>query len=353
MLYSYTYNTSIGYVKITANDVSVTRIDLGAAVQPSGETEAPLLHTAYTELTEYLDGRRRRFDIPIAPEGTTFERRVWAELQKIPYGRTRSYRDIAVALGNPGACRAVGGANGANLLPVVIPCHRVIASDGTIGGYSGGVEIKRRLLELETANIRYFKYGKAETDYLKSRDENLGLVIDKLGQLDFEVIPDIFSALVNCIIGQQISSKALDTIWRRLKEQIGEITPSSVSEITPDELKSAGVSPKKTSYIKDAAAKIISGDFDIGALRTLPDNEVSERLSSLRGVGTWTAEMLLIFSMECGDVLSYGDFGIRRGICRLHNLDSIDRETFEYYKKLYSPYGTTASFYLWKIGYLK
>ena len=91
----------------------------------------------------------------------------------------------------------------------------------------------------------------------------------------------------------------------------------------------------------------MSGEFDIAELKSLPDNEVIKRLITLRGVGVWTAEMLLIFSLERSDVLSFGDFGIRRGICRLHGHETLDKETFENYRRLYSPYGTVASFYLW------
>lgn len=352
-VYSYTYNTKIGYIRISANDKAVTRIDLNLTEKPCGETETPLIHSAYIQLCEYFDGKRHRFNLPLAPEGTDFQCSVWTELQKIPYGKTCSYRDIATAIGNKNACRAVGGANGANPIPVLIPCHRVIAADGKIGGYSGGLDIKNRLLEIEANNIHYFKYGKTETGYLKLRDESLAQVIDKIGILNYEIIPDIFTAMVNCIIGQQISIKALETIWQRIKENLGEITPASVNKTNPEDLIKAGISGRKASYIKDAAEKIMSGEFDIGLLNTLSDNEACKRLSSLRGVGTWTAEMILIFSMERGNVLSFDDFGIRRGICRLYGLESIDRGTFEYYRQLYSPYGTVASFYLWSVGNIK
>lgn len=352
-IYSNTYNTKIGYIRISANDKAITGIDLNLTEKSCGETETPLIHSAYIQLCEYFDGKRRRFNLPLAPEGTDFQRSVWTELQKIPYGRTCSYRDIATEIGNKNACRAVGGANGANSIPILIPCHRVIAADGKIGGYSGGLDIKNKLLEIETNHIHYFKYGKTETDYLKSRDEHLAQVIGKTGILDYEVIPDIFSALVNCIIGQQISIKAADTIRQRLTDRLGEISPATIYKTPLENLKQAGISERKVSYIKETSEKIMSGEFDIGILHTLSDKEVCERLTSLRGIGSWTAEMILIFSMERGNVLSFDDFGIRRGICRLYGLEFIGRETFEYYRQLYSPYGTVASFYLWSAGNIK
>lgn|SRR5690606_10029657 len=101
------------------------------------------------QIDEYFAGTRRTFDLPLAPHGTAFQLRVWEALRAIPFGALRNYGDIARAIGKPGASRAVGQANGSNPLPIVIPCHRVIASDGSIGGYTGGLAIKHRLLALE------------------------------------------------------------------------------------------------------------------------------------------------------------------------------------------------------------
>lgn len=349
-IYAHTYATKIGFIRIAATDEAVVEIHLNSEGQSCNEEETSLIHTAFMQLCDYFDGKRRSFDFPVAPEGTDFQRRVWAELLKIPYGKTCSYRDIAAALGNKSACRAVGRANGANPVPVVIPCHRVIAADGNIGGYSGGLDIKKKLLEIESEHIRYFNYGKTETDYLKSRDEHIAHVIDQTGLLNYEIFPDIYTALVHCIISQQISVKAFNTVLRQLSRITDHITPAAIVEIPSDELKHAGISGRKVSYIKEAAAKIISGEFDIGILQSLPDNEFCRRLCLLRGVGTWTAEMILIFSMQRRDILCFDDMGIRRGICRLFGLESIDRNAFEYYKKLYSPYGTVASFYLWSVN---
>ncbi|HEV8579464.1 MAG TPA: methylated-DNA--[protein]-cysteine S-methyltransferase [Thermoanaerobaculia bacterium] len=101
------------------------------------------------QLAEYFAGERRQFDLKLAPEGTPFERAVWTELAKIPFGETRSYGEIAQVLGRPGSARAVGRANGANPIPIVVPCHRVIGADGSLTGFGGGLEAKSRLLELE------------------------------------------------------------------------------------------------------------------------------------------------------------------------------------------------------------
>ena len=104
---------------------------------------------ARREMSEYISGRRKTFDVPLAFAGSVWQKAVWMELTRIPFGETRSYGQIADTLGRPGAARAVGRANASNVLPVVVPCHRVIAADGTLGGFNGGLHLKERLLEHE------------------------------------------------------------------------------------------------------------------------------------------------------------------------------------------------------------
>jgi O-6-methylguanine DNA methyltransferase len=107
---------------------------------------------AFTQLIEFFEGKRTGFDLSLDLRGTPFQRRVWAELRTIPYGETRSYQEVARAVGHPRAVRAVGAANGANPISIVVPCHRVIASDGKLGGYGGGLELKARLLAMERSH---------------------------------------------------------------------------------------------------------------------------------------------------------------------------------------------------------
>lgn len=112
--------------------------------------------TAKRQLDEYFAGKRQHFDLELAPQATPFQAGVLAALCEIPYGQTRSYKDIAIAVGNPKAVRAVGGANGNNPLPIVIPCHRVVGSNGSLTGFGGGVETKRFLLDLERSHSGLF-----------------------------------------------------------------------------------------------------------------------------------------------------------------------------------------------------
>lgn len=118
------------------------------------DREHPILRQAATAIGAYFRGVLREFSLPLDLDGTAFQMRVWAALQRIPYGETRSYKDIALDLGAPTATRAVGGANGANPIAIVVPCHRVIASGGALGGYGAGLRVKSLLLDLEGAHYR-------------------------------------------------------------------------------------------------------------------------------------------------------------------------------------------------------
>lgn len=116
---------------------------------PRRVVQTPLLQEAEEQLTEYFAGIRREFDLPLAPKGTPFQQAVWAQLLQIPYGETRTYGQLAAALGKPGAGRAVGSACHCNPLAILIPCHRVLGANGSLTGYSGGLDVKEYLLELE------------------------------------------------------------------------------------------------------------------------------------------------------------------------------------------------------------
>lgn len=147
-------DSPIGGLRIHASAGLITAIDFGAG-GPRGVRRAdPLLDRAQEQLTQYFAGERTEFDLPLASDGTEFQKKVWAELQRIPYGETASYGDIARRLGyEPGISRAVGAANGANPIPIVVPCHRVIGANGSLTGYAGGLDRKKTLLDLERPGL--------------------------------------------------------------------------------------------------------------------------------------------------------------------------------------------------------
>lgn len=143
--------TPIGALRLVCEDGHLTRIEFENQYSEDGEPEAgdPVLDECARQLDDYFDGRRQAFSLPLAPDGTAFQQSVWNELREIPYGESRSYRDIARAIGNPAAVRAVGAANGRNPLPILVPCHRVIGSNGRLTGFAGGLKAKAFLLKLE------------------------------------------------------------------------------------------------------------------------------------------------------------------------------------------------------------
>ncbi len=147
----YVFDTAIGRIAIGEKDGAITLLRLPGEEAPEemDQRETELLGRAAAQLREYLAGERREFDLPLAPEGTAFQKAVWNALLEIPYGETCSYGQIAARVGNPKACRAVGMANHRNPIPIFIPCHRVVGADGSLTGYGGGLECKQTLLQLE------------------------------------------------------------------------------------------------------------------------------------------------------------------------------------------------------------
>lgn len=145
-------DSPIGVLGLTARDGFIVKIVFGGVKEPDGRD--PALDAAEIQLKEYFAGARREFELPIRPEGTPFQQKVWRALMEIPYGETRAYSEIAAAAGSPRAARAVGMANHVNPIPVVIPCHRVVGKGGSLTGYAGGLDMKSTLLELEKKNSR-------------------------------------------------------------------------------------------------------------------------------------------------------------------------------------------------------
>lgn len=196
----------------------------------------------------------------------------------------------------------------------------------------------------------YVPCGEEELAYLKAKDKKLGAVIERLGVLKRPIHDDVFSAVVHHIIGQQISTKAQEAVWARLLAKVGTVDAAHLLALGREELQAIGTSFRKADYIMDFAEKTASGAFDIAALEEMSDADIIAKLSSLKGVGAWTAEMLLIFTLRRPDVLSFGDLGIQRGLRMLYRHKEIDRRKFERYKKRYSPYASTASLYLWAVA---
>ena len=196
----------------------------------------------------------------------------------------------------------------------------------------------------------YFPYGETETAYLKSRDKKLGAVIEQLGHIDRTVDTDLFSSVVHHIIGQQISTKAQQTIWNRIQQELGEVSAGSLLAAGRERLQGFGMTFRKADYILDFARKVDCGEFDLDAVAKKSDAEAIAALSSLKGIGVWTAEMILLFCLQRPDIFSFGDLAILRGMRMVYRHKEIDRKRFEMYRRRFSPYCSVASLYFWSVA---
>ena len=196
----------------------------------------------------------------------------------------------------------------------------------------------------------YFDYGENEITYLRNKDKKLSEVIDQIGMIEREVDTDLFSAVVHHIIGQQISTKAQATIWQRMKETLGEVNAETILSADISKLQSLGMTFHKAEYITDFARKVHEGVFDLETVAQMSDEAAIKELASLKGIGVWTAEMILLFCLQRPDIFSYDDLAIQRGLRMVYHHRKIDRKLFEKYRRRFSPYCSVASLYLWAVA---
>lgn len=205
---------------------------------------------------------------------------------------------------------------------------------------------------MENENIiLFFQYSEKEIDHLSKKDKKLAQIIQQIGRIERAVTPDVFEALIESIISQQISTKAAATVSMRFKALLNnEMSPEKIAKINHFDIQQCGMTLKKASYIKIIADAVLCGKLSLDKFSEMQDEEIIDQLVALPGIGIWTAEMLMIFSLQRPNILSYDDLIIRRAITHLYNLKELTREQFDRYKKRYSPYASVASLYLWRYG---
>jgi len=292
-----------------------------------------------------------------------FQRRVYEAARAIPPGQTQSYGEVARRLGDAGLARAVGQALGRNPLAILIPCHRVLAADGRLGGFSanGGVATKQRMLALESAVLAAeepalpFDPDQALAQ-LRAADPTLARVIERAGPFRLELRrgSSVFGMLSEAIVYQQLTGRAAATIHARVRALFPHApdapTPRQLLRVSVAKLRAAGLSRAKVAALRDLATKTAAGEIPtLDEVRALPDSEILGRLTRVRGIGRWTVEMLLIFRLGRPDVLPADDYGIRKGFAaawRKRKLPS--RQELERYGTRWAPYRTVASWYLWR-----
>lgn len=196
----------------------------------------------------------------------------------------------------------------------------------------------------------YFEYGEKELSYLRQKDKRLCEVIDRIGPIERTVDTDLFSSVVHHIIGQQISTKAQATIWQRMQDVLGVVNAETILAAGVPKLQSLGMTFRKAEFITDFAEKVHNGAFNLDAVEHMSDEDAIGALSSLKGIGVWTAEMIQLFCMQRPDIFSYDDLAIQRGLRMVYHHRSIDRQRFEKYRRRFHPYCSVASLYLWAVA---
>jgi len=289
-----------------------------------------------------------------------FHRRVYEVARAIPPGATLSYGDVAGRAGAPGGARAVGQALGRNPFAIVVPCHRVLAAGGRVGGFSanGGVVTKLRLLTLEGTRHTSEEpaFAQAAVRHLRAADPALGRLIDEVGPCGLQVAgaTSVFAALTRAIVYQQLTGKAAATILARVRALFPHgpdgPTPEQILRASDDKLRGAGLSRNKILALRDLARRSRSGEIPpLDEAQHMNDAAIIERLTAVRGIGRWTAEMFLMFRLGRPDVLPVDDYGVRKGFAVAFKKRALpSREALERYGARWRPYRSVASWYLWR-----
>ena len=364
MYYTSIYESLIGKLKLITDNDFLVGIYFENDNHPINDfeislsNEHPIILLTKKWLDDYFKGLKPNLDIiPLKLEGTPFQKLVWDILLQIPYGEVMTYKNIAELITKKlnlkqMSAQAVGGAVGRNPIAIIVPCHRVVGANYNLTGFSGGIEKKIYLLAHEKIDVskyslpkkknkkeHYFKYSKRELDYLSQKDKKLEMVINEVGFIKRKINPNLYLSIIESIISQQISTKAQKTILSRFYARFPNITPEIISNLKEEELQNIGISLRKASYIIGFSKDIVKKTIDLDNLENKTDQEIISILSSIKGIGKWTAEMTLIFSLSRPNILSYNDLGIKRGLKILYNLETIDQIQFKEFVNRFSQIG--------------
>ncbi len=307
-----------------------------------------------------------------------FHQKVYAFARSIAPGKTLSYGEIAAELGSPGAARAVGQAMRRNPFPIVVPCHRVLAAGGKVGGFTanGGTSTKLKMLAIEGASPGRTKSARlgepaaeessgfdfepsAAIRHLKTADPELARLIGQIGPFRMQLrhTTSLFEALAEAIVYQQLTGKAAATIFGRVCALCprGKLTAKAVTLLSDEALRGAGLSRSKLLSLRDLAKRVEAKQLPtLRELTALDDEAVIEKLTEVRGVGRWTAEMILIFRLGRRDVLPLDDYGVKKGFANAFRLKELPkRAELERRGERWKPFRSVASWFLWRASELK
>ena len=377
------FDTSIGRCGVAWGERGIVGIQLPESREPDTRSRLLKKHPGAVEaspspeIQHTLDGIVALLAGEVADLSTVvldmehvspFHRKVYEAARTVPPGATLSYGEIAKQLGAGGSARAVGQALGRNPFAIVVPCHRVLAADGRIGGFSanGGIATKLRMLAIEAAlasgqGVLFEGDGVFGFDpvvavaHLREADPVLAKLIDTVGpfRMQLRKARSIFVALAEAIVYQQLNGKAAASIFARvcaLFPVAQGLNAELILRISEAKLRAAGLSTNKLLSIRDLARKTVDGAIPtLAEAHRMDDEELIERLTQVRGIGRWTVEMLLISRLGRPDVWPVDDYGIRAGFAALYR-----KRKFPGPKDLvkpgmkWKPYRSVASWYLWR-----
>jgi methylated-DNA-[protein]-cysteine S-methyltransferase len=367
----------IGLVQLPEKREALTRARILERVPGAREADPPpFVEEAVAAILRLLAGEAVDLSgIELDLDGVPpFHRRVYAGAREIAPGVSLSYGELAARLDAPRSARAVGQALRRNPFPIIVPCHRVCAAGGKVGGFTaqGGVTTKRRLLALETQRREgavvladdeaSFGFDPAlALAQLRASDPGLRRLIDTVGpfRMQLKQTSSVFGALAEAIVYQQLNGKAAATIFGRLcalfRDPSAGLTPQKILRAGDEKLRSAGLSRSKLLSLQDLARRTLAGEIPtLAEVQRLDDETIIERLTVVRGIGRWTAEMLLMFRLGRPDVLPVDDFGIRKGFGLVFAKAATKAGELpapadvERRGERWRPYRTMASWYLWR-----
>jgi methylated-DNA-[protein]-cysteine S-methyltransferase len=321
---------------------------------------------AIEEIASHLGGGTRDLaSIALDMTGVpSFHARVYEALRAVPLGATVTYGELAARVGSPKATRAIGQAMGKNPFPILVPCHRVVASGGRAGGFSahGGVVTKAKLLAIEGVRLARAAAdagelpfdARAAVEHLVARDAKLAAIVERVGPLRLRLdgTSSTFAALAESIVYQQLTGKAAATIFERVRALFPRkrVAPEVLLALPESALRGAGLSQSKTLALRDLAAKTLDGTVPpLSRVHAMSDEAIVNRLVAVRGIGRWTVEMLLIFRLGRPDVLPVDDYGVRVGFQHVYRKRALPKpKDVAAWGERWRPYRTVASWYLWR-----
>jgi methylated-DNA-[protein]-cysteine S-methyltransferase len=332
----------------------------------------PAVKQALEDIVALLRGEPRDLAaVPLDMEGVpSFHQRVYEVARSIAPGSTLTYGEIATRLGAPGSARAVGQALGRNPFAIVVPCHRVLAAGGKVGGFSatGGIATKLRILSIEDARtngqLALFEGDgtlgydpEVAVKHVHASDPTLARVIDASPPFSLQPdrTPSIFVALAEAIVYQQLHGRAAATIFARVKALFPRAhegpTAEQILRTSDQKLRGAGLSGSKLLSLRDLARRAADGRIPtLAEVHRMEDEAIIERLTEVRGIGRWTVEMLLIFRLGRPDVLPVDDYGVCKGFQVAYQKRKLPKpKDFLKFGERWRPYRSVASWYLWRV----